>query len=314
MRMWQGAFGLTDREGLVSPAYVVLKPKAGIDPLYASYLFKTRRVLYLFWAYSYGLTDDRLRLYFPDFSKIPTKIHSISEQRKRAQALATFEAEITAQRKLLENSKATKAALLSRLLKPHAFEYPAGWKDVELGDFVQLVRVQFDPKISIGQQWCVELEHMDQGTGSLVGYTTTTPTSSIKRVFVAGDVLFGKLRPYLQKFWLAERDGVCSSEIWVLRSNRSKCLPEFLVCLLQSPQFMRAVNASAGSKMPRADWDFVERTPLLLPPTDKQKEIVDLLRTFDSEISNRCRYISVLEQELNALIQRLLVVGSGPRA
>jgi len=64
MRMWQGASGLAKHDGVVSPAYVVLAPKNGIDPVFASYWFKSSRMVYLFWAYSYGLTNDRLRLYF----------------------------------------------------------------------------------------------------------------------------------------------------------------------------------------------------------------------------------------------------------
>ena len=68
MRMWQGASGLAEKDALVSPAYVVITPREGIDSKYASYLFKTQRMIYLFWAYSYGLTKDRLRLYFNDFA------------------------------------------------------------------------------------------------------------------------------------------------------------------------------------------------------------------------------------------------------
>src|SRR5947199_9322703 len=66
MRMWQGASGLAQHDGIVSPAYVDLAPKNGIDPVFASYWFKSPRIVYLFWAYSYGLTNDRLRLYFKD--------------------------------------------------------------------------------------------------------------------------------------------------------------------------------------------------------------------------------------------------------
>src|SRR4030095_13311793 len=70
MRMWQGASGLSDFDALVSPAYVVLEPNDRIDPAFAAQLFKAPRTIHLFWAYSYGLTDDRLRLYFQDFALI----------------------------------------------------------------------------------------------------------------------------------------------------------------------------------------------------------------------------------------------------
>ena len=62
MRMWQGASGLAGRDSIVSPAYVVVIPSDAIDPTFASYWFKSVRMIYLFWAYSYGITGDRLRL------------------------------------------------------------------------------------------------------------------------------------------------------------------------------------------------------------------------------------------------------------
>ena len=67
MRMWQGACGLADADGIVSPAYVVLAPRPGIDSRFAYQWFKSERMIHLFWAYSHGLTEDRLRLYFDEF-------------------------------------------------------------------------------------------------------------------------------------------------------------------------------------------------------------------------------------------------------
>ena len=71
MRMWQGACGLATADGVVSPAYVVLAPKPGIDSRFAYHWFKSARMIHLFWAYSHGLTEDRLRLYFDEFAEIP---------------------------------------------------------------------------------------------------------------------------------------------------------------------------------------------------------------------------------------------------
>lgn len=105
MRMWQGSFGLASQEGIVSPAYVVLKPKKAIDPLYATYLFKTKRMLYLFWAYSYGLTEDRLRLYFPDFCRIPIQLPDIRAQREIASALSHWDLLISNTERLLFNCR-----------------------------------------------------------------------------------------------------------------------------------------------------------------------------------------------------------------
>jgi type I restriction enzyme S subunit len=95
MRMWQGAFGRADHDGIVSPAYVVLQPKKGIDTRFGAHWFKSARMIYLFWAYSYGLTEDRLRLYADDFCKIPAAPPSLTEQRRIADVLDAWDRAVT---------------------------------------------------------------------------------------------------------------------------------------------------------------------------------------------------------------------------
>jgi len=116
MRMWQGAFGLAEKDGVVSPAYIVLAPNKNVNPIFASYLFKSKRQVYLFWAYSYGLTNDRLRLYFRDFKKIPAYFPKNKDQAKIAEILSTRDKAIETVEKLIENSKQQKKALMQQLL------------------------------------------------------------------------------------------------------------------------------------------------------------------------------------------------------
>ena len=94
MRMWQGAFGRSNSEGIVSPAYVVLRPLASADSGYFEYAFRRERSIYLFWAYSYGLTSDRLRLYANDFLRIPLAVPSLPEQQKIASFLTSVDQRI----------------------------------------------------------------------------------------------------------------------------------------------------------------------------------------------------------------------------
>src|SRR5690606_25490617 len=82
MRMWQGAVGIATEPCMVSPAYVVLKAKIGNNSLFFLYLFEKRRSKYLFTAYSYGLTLDRLRLYYKYFANIRLSAPKGEEQQK----------------------------------------------------------------------------------------------------------------------------------------------------------------------------------------------------------------------------------------
>ena len=305
MRMWQGAFGVADREGLVSPAYVVLAPKANVDSKYIGFLLRSPRMQYLLWAYSYGLTDDRLRLYFQDFAKIPARIHNRATQPIIASLLSASEGRIALQRALLENTIQLRAGTLNRLLQPRSKAELAAWREFEFGDLADRIRTAFIPSKEPVQSFCIELENVEPAIGQLVGESKTTPDSSGKLRFNTNDVLFGKLRPYLQKYWVADRAGVCSSEFWVLRASASVCTSDFLACLLQSDKFMRAVAASAGSKMPRAEWDFVAVTTLTVPPMERQGEICSVIRRFDQQIRALRDYIAALETEHKNLLKTL---------
>lgn len=305
MRMWQGAFGLAEKEGLVSPAYVVLAPKAKVNSKYISFLLRSPRMQYLLWAYSYGLTDDRLRLYFRDFARIPVRIHDWDQQAIIASALAVSEERIFRQRDMLDNTIRLRAGTLNKMLRPTSKLDRASWHEFEFGDLANRIRSAFTPSKEPTQSLCIELENIEPAIGQLVGQSITTPESSAKLRFKSGDVLFGKLRPYLQKYWVADRDGVCSSEFWVLRPSLSVCTPEFLACLLQSETFMRAVNASAGSKMPRAEWDYVSTTTLEVPPATRQAEICSVVRLIDHQIGKQREYIATLELEHRALLRKL---------
>ena len=138
MRMWQGAFGLSNREGLVSPAYVVLKPTRQIVPEYAAQLLRTPRMLYLLWAYSYGLTDDRLRLYYSDLAAIRVSVPEIAQQRRIARLLITWDQAIDTARRLVGNSIKQRDALLRRVFSGGVDERSAlnPSKTLRLGDLI----------------------------------------------------------------------------------------------------------------------------------------------------------------------------------
>ena len=95
MRMWQGASGLAVESGLVSPAYVVVRSKGEIDPRFASFWFKSPRVVKKFQDYSYGLTSDRLRLYFKDFAIVQLPVPPFDLQRELSRVLKTFDQELS---------------------------------------------------------------------------------------------------------------------------------------------------------------------------------------------------------------------------
>ena len=94
MRMWQGRSALSSLEGIVSPAYTIVTPKKNADSLFFSYLFKTPKLMNLFWRNSQGLVDDTLNCKFKDFSIIKIHLPDKTEQTAIAQVLQTADKEI----------------------------------------------------------------------------------------------------------------------------------------------------------------------------------------------------------------------------
>jgi hypothetical protein len=114
MRMWQGACGLATADCIVSPAYVVLAPKAGIDSRFAYHWFKSSRMIHLFWAYSHGLTEDRLRLYFDEFAEIPASPPPLEQQRRVVAVLDAWDQAIEQTERLID----TKRRRLNAMFPP----------------------------------------------------------------------------------------------------------------------------------------------------------------------------------------------------
>ena len=116
MRMWQGRSALSAMEGIVSPAYTIVTPKVGIDPLFISELIKQPRVVYDFWTHSQGLVGDTLNCKFHDFSQVKVAIPSLPEQKAIAEVLTAADNEINIHRKKLDALRLQKRGLMQQLL------------------------------------------------------------------------------------------------------------------------------------------------------------------------------------------------------
>ena len=178
------------------------------------------------------------------------------------------------------------------------------WQKIELNEILSISSKKFNPIGNNENKKCVELEHLSQETGKLLGYTNSSEQQSIKNSFEEGQILFGKLRPYLKKFWKAEFEGVCSSEIWVM--NGKKVKNDFLFYLVQTEKFNQIANVSSGSKMPRADWNYMSEIPFDIPPLKEQEKIAEILTTWDEAITKQTELLEAKELQKKALMQKLL--------
>ncbi len=129
MRMWQGANGISSWDGIVSPAYTVLKPRIPISNVFFAALFKTYRLVNEFRKNSQGMTSDTWNLKYPQIETIKTSIPALAEQEQIAEFLTSLEKRIEKQRTLVETLKKYKRGLLQRILR-----HDNGWEEVSLSD------------------------------------------------------------------------------------------------------------------------------------------------------------------------------------
>ena len=234
----------------------------------------------------------------------PTK----AEQEAIAEALCDADALIESLEKVLAKKRDLKQGTMQELLtgKKQLPGFSGKWDVKRLGEIVQPRKERVDPRRTGPREFCIELEHIEQGTGCLVGYTTTSEGSSLKSVFQSGDVLFGKLRAYLRKYWLANREGVCSTEIWVLVAKRPIVIPEFLFQLVTVDRFIEVASTAYGTHMPRSDWNVVKNFEIHLPSVEEQAAIAAILSDMDAELAALEEKLAKARDIKQGMMQELL--------
>ena len=163
----------------------------------------------------------------------------------------------------------------------------------------------------------VGLEDVEPGTGRF------HPTDSDSRqmedstvgVFRPGDVLYGKLRPYLKKTIVGDSDGVCSTEFLVLQPK--SVMAQWLHQWLLTTEVTQQIEAGCeGTKMPRADWEHVGSIPVPYPSLSEQGETIAALdretSRIDALIAKKTRFIELLQEKRSALITHAVTKGLDP--
>lgn len=182
---------------------------------------------------------------------------------------------------------------------------PETWVEARLGDLLTRVDTKVNPQTSqSGSHFYVGLEHIESHTGRLLReaeeVTGNSDILSIKTAFKAGDILYGKLRPNLNKVLLADQDGICSTDIWALKTSEA-VMPDFALRYLRSPAvYVRAAQLAAGANLPRLSAEAFDRLPIPLPTLPEQERIVDVLRQAEAEA------VAKAKQSVSYLVDHLV--------
>ena len=205
---------------------------------------------------------------------------------------------------LIQKTDELFQSLLHKELNPSGKD----WEMKKLGEVFERIIESLLPTRHPDKEFnFIGLENIESNTGQLVGVKPTVGKliKSTKTVFRENDVLYGKLRPYLNKVWLADTNGICSTDIWVLRTKKNAISPLLLSAILRQPQIVAKSSASmAGANLPRANKDVFDKITVSLPPVDEQKQIVEKLSAAREYKTQLLAQKSKLKELFNSVLSK----------
>jgi type I restriction enzyme S subunit len=185
---------------------------------------------------------------------------------------------------------------------------PRGWTLGNFSDICERVQDAASPSAN-GQRLYLGLEHLASGQPCLVGRGKESDVTSGKSEFRKGDVLFGKLRPYLRKSALAPENGICSTDILVFRATPGSSA-EFLCLLTHTDEFVAHAKATtSGVQHPRTSWAALRDFKLHIPPEAEQREIVGVLGIVQRAMEQQERLLALTAELKKALLHQLFTNG-----
>jgi len=306
MRMWQGAVGVAPVDGLVSPAYIVVRPFSEVDCRYFTYLFRTGFYMDEVDAYSRGIVKDRNRLYWQDFKRMPSIVPPLEEQRQIAKFLDLVGSKaqrfIRNKRRLIELLKEQKQNIINQAvtrgldpnvkLKPSGVEWigdiPAHW---------EVRRLKFLARIRNGQDYKeVEAEsgYPVMGSGGQFAYASAF-------MYEGESVLFGRKGTIDKPLYINGRFWTVDTMFYTEVSKHISAT--FLYFSALSFPFDYYSTKTALPSMTQQD---LGNHPVAFPPMDEQELIIQHIeeesRLIDQAITRAVREIELMREYRTRLI------------
>ena len=177
---------------------------------------------------------------------------------------------------------------------------PKGWIKTKIGTILEPTKKKFEPQNSNNRIF-IGLEHVESNTGKILGKGNSMNTKSTKTVFHSGDILYGKLRPYLNKVCIPNFDGVCSTDILVFPQNENFS-NKYVSYFLSSPEIVRfATRNSTGMHHPRIKFELISKCNIPLPPINEQKRIVSKIQSIFAQIDTKQQKLEKLASQIRSV-------------
>ena len=304
---------IAEMEGICSTDILVVTANSKTLPRFLVYLLHTHPLVSHAVATSTGVNHPRTS--WNALGKFTFALPPLPEQRAIAHVLGAIQEAKAARQRELALERERKAALMDHLFsygtkdearrQTEIGEIPESWEVIQLKEIANLRRDNVNPQDCLALSY-VGLEYIDSGESQLKRWGDASEVKSAKSRFYSNDVLYGKLRAYLDKAVIAEMEGICSTDILVVTSN-SKTLPRFLVCLLHtSPFISHAVATSTGVNHPRTSWNALGKFTFALPSLPEQRAIADVFEAINKKTAALEQEAARLDELFHAMLDELM--------
>lgn len=320
MRMWQGALGLAPTDGLVSPAYVVLKPIEGkANTHFFEYYFKKNRQIHNFWAYSQGLTEDRLRLYFNDFKVIKNYFPIIEEQTKIASFLSAVDEKISQLNQKYELLRQYKQGMMQKLFSQQLrFKADDGsefgeWEETtfdKLGTFLKGKGISKADIVENGLTPCIRYGELYTHYGEVISKVISATNIEAQNLVLskANDVLIpasGETQIDIATASCVLDDGIAlSGDLNIFRTQANGV---FLSYLIRSHLKMKIAQLAQGNSVVHLYSSQLKTIKLNLPCLEEQTKIANFLSAIDQKIEVVAQQIEQAKTWKKGLLQQMFV-------
>lgn len=261
-------------------------------------------------------TTGRQRASKESVEKLLIPLPPLPEQKKIAGILSTADEAIQKVDEAIAKTERLKKGLMQELLtkgighkefkETEIGRMPKKWEVARMGDICYQRNEIIQPTRE-GVVKFVGLEHIESGKTSITSFVTDSNVKSSKFKFHKGDILYGKLRPYLDKAVITDFEGICSTDLLVLNPEETESCSGFLIYTLHSDRFINhAISTTSGTNHPRTSWKAIAKLKLPLPPLPEQEKISEILSTVDKRLELLREKKELLERIKQGLMNDLL--------
>ena len=314
MRMWQGANGVSNYDGIVSPAYTVLMPTEEIDNQYFAALFKTSNLINEFRKNSQGLTSDTWNLKYPQIRAIKLYIPSLQEQHKISSFISTLEERIGKQRQLIDDLKKYKRGAVRYLLSPKSCPLKnARWTTAKLGELGSFVKGAPLSKADISEDGTPFILYGELYTtyNEVVTSVKRRTQAQVDELFLSrvGDVVIptsGETSEEISTASCVMLPGVIlAGDLNIFRSD--KVDGRIMSYLLNHVVNAKIARIAQGKSVVHIQASELGKLTLSYPDENTQKKLIDFLSKFDDKIVIEENALTFLTGLKEGLMQQLFI-------